>query len=594
MSTVNERIAALREQMRRLGADGCLVTSGDDHLSEYAGPHFAARRYLSGFTGSAGTLVVLQNEAGLWTDGRYFLQAEDQLRGSGVTLYKMGEKGVPTLTEFLYDRLPEGGTLFTDGRLISVAQGKELNEKLRSKNVGLELRYDLPGMIWEDRPPMALSKAWILDVKYAGRCAADKLSSLRAEMDVLGAESHIITSLDDIEWLFNLRGNDVGTSPLLLSFAVVEENGATLFIDERKMPDEVRAYLSELGVSVEPYDGIYDYASACAGKKVLICESKVNYAIYSRLEAARAKIITAPNPTELMKAVKNKREIENIKRCHVKDGVAVVRFMRWLKENVGKIPMTEISAADKLEEFRMQNEGILGLSFGTICGYGPHGAIIHYGATEQSNVPIEPRGMLLVDSGGHYYEGTTDITRTFAVGEMTEEEKFHFALVLKSHLDLEYAVFPEGADGAFIDIIARRPVWEHRLDFKHGTGHGVGFLLNVHEGPQRIMWKQTGTAKLAPGMVTTDEPGIYIEGSHGIRTENELLCVYDSENEYGRFLKFEPVTYAPIDLDAVDVKYLNETDRAHLNDYHRLVYETLAPELTEDERQWLRHYTRAI
>ena len=596
MQTIEQRLAALRAKMREAGYAGYYIPTDDFHLSEYVGAHFKARAYMSGFTGSAGTLVVLEHEAALWVDGRYFLQGEQQLCGTPITLQKSGEEGVPTILEYLKEKLPEGGVLGMDGRTVPAATGLSFKKELAQRKVTRAPERDLVGEIWADRPPLSDRPAWVLDTKYAGQEAGEKLAAVRTAMAEHAATAHVLASLDDIAWLFNLRGDDVAYNPVLLAYAVIEPEKAYLFAEEGKLPEAVRAHLASLNTEVLPYGGVYDFVARYgAGTKVLLSESRINYALYARLVDAGASLVDAENPTVYRKAVKNAAELENLRRAHIKDAVAMVRFMRYLKDNIGKIPMTEISASDYLESLRRAQEGNLGLSFDTICGYGPHGAIVHYAATPESDVPLAPRGLLLVDSGGQYYEGTTDITRTFALGPLTEEEKLHFATVLRSMLNLAAARFLSGVRGANLDVLARAPFWEQGLDYKHGTGHGVGYLLNVHEGPNSFRWQNpANSAVLEEGMVTTDEPGVYIAGKHGIRLENELVCRKGEKNAFGQFLYFEPLTLVPIDLDAVEPSLLNETDRARLNAYHALVYETLAPHLDADERVWLAEYTRAI
>ena len=596
MQMIEQRLAALRAKMREAGYAGYYVPTDDFHLSEYVGAHFKARAYLSGFTGSAGTLVVLEHEAALWVDGRYFLQGEQQLAGTPIVLQRSGEEGVPTLLAYLEEKMPEGGVLGMDGRTVPAATGRQFEKALAKKGVSLAVDRDLIGEIWPDRPPLSEKPAWVLDVKYAGQEAQEKLAAVRAAMAKQGAPVHVLTSLDDIAWLFNLRGDDVAYNPVVLCYAVIESERAYLFADAAKLDASVRGHLASLGIEVQPYDAVYAFVSRYgAGTKVLLSESRVNYALFASLLKAGATIVEAENPTTRMKAVKNPVELENLRAAHLKDGIAMVRFMRYLKENIGKTPMTELSAAEYLAALRRAQDGNLGLSFETICGYGPHGAIVHYSATPESNVPLEPHGLLLVDSGGQYYEGTTDITRTFALGPLTEEEKRHFAMVLRSMLSLAAARFPSGVRGANLDVLARMPFWEQGVDYKHGTGHGVGYLLNVHEGPNNFRWQNAASsAVLEAGMVTTDEPGIYIAGKYGIRLENELVCCKAEKNEYGQFLCFAPLTCVPIDLDAVDPNLLSADDRMRLNAYHAMVYETLAPHLEPEERTWLLGYTRAI
>lgn len=412
-----------------------------------------------------------------------------------------------------------------------------------------------------------------------------------------GADIHVICALDEIAWLFNLRGSDVAYNPVFLSYAVIGRDFVRLYLDETKLTTEAQGHLASLGVSVCPYEEVYETAKTWGEQKILFSEAQSNYRLFQILSESGAQILNAPDPVRDLKAVKNEVEISQTRTAHIRDGIIMVRFMKWLKETVKEGALTEASAMEHLDSMRREAIHSLGLSFNTIAGYGPHGAIVHYAVTPESDIPLEPRGLFLVDSGGQYLEGTTDITRTFALGPLTSEEKAHFALVLRCMLNLMYARFPEGADGHHLDVLARQPLWEQGLDFLHGTGHGVGHLLNVHEGPNRFSWKTRKSdppVPLVPGMVTTDEPGLYITGKHGIRLENELLCREGQETDYGRFLCFESLTLVPIDLDAVDPALLNETDRQRLNAYHRRVYETLAPELSKEEQEWLESCTREI
>lgn len=595
---VNENIARFRELMRQKGIDLYIVPTADFHESEYAGAYFKARTFLSGFTGSAGTLIVSQKEAGLWTDGRYFIQAEAQLKDTCVTLFKMGEEGVPTTTEYIAENMPENGTLGFDGRVINSAFGAALYEKLADKHVSFHYTEDLIDAIWTDRPALSCEPAWILDVKYSGQSTLDKLSELRGAMQEAGADIHILTSLDDIAWLFNIRGNDIPNNPVVLSYAVITKEEVLLFIQSAAVTPEVRSSLTACGVTLCEYNDIYEYVKTIpADQKVLCSKNRVNYAIISNLPEG-IEIINAVNPTTLKKAVKNETELENLRIAHIKDGVAVTKFMYWLKKNIGKSEITEISASDYLEELRRKEESCLDLSFGTISAYNANAAMMHYSATPESNAVLKPEGFLLVDSGGQYLEGTTDITRTFVLGPIPDEWKLHFTTVLRSMLNLSRAKFLYGCRGVNLDILARGPLWELGIDYKCGTGHGVGYLLNVHEGPNGFRWKivpeRSDSSILEEGMVTTNEPGVYIEGSHGIRTENELICKKAEKNEYGQFMIFEPLTMAPIDLDGVDTSLMSKTEIRELNDYHALVYEKLSPYMTKEENEWLKEYTRAV
>lgn len=593
---VPERISALRALMEERGYDAYMVPTDDNHQSEYVGEHFKARAFITGFTGSAGTAVITKDAAGLWTDGRYFIQAENQLKGSGVALFKMGEPDVPTVEEYIADVLPEGGTLGFDGRVVAMGEGQALEEAVAKKNGNIDYSTDLIDKIWEDRPALSKEPAFALGEEYTGESTQSKLSRIRKAMEEEGADVHIIAALDDVCWTTNLRGNDIEFFPLLLSYAVITKDDMKLYIDENKLTDEMKANLAKDNISLRPYNAVYeDVKELSADSTILVDPSRLNYALYNNLPK-EAKVIEKVNPTVLMKAMKNDTEIKNIKNAHVKDGVAVTKFMHWLKKNVGKIEITEISAAEKLEEFRKQQEGYLWQSFEPICGSGEHGAIVHYAATPETNVPVVTDGLFLTDTGGGYMEGSTDITRTFAFGKLSERMIEDFTTVLLCNLRLARAVFMHGTCGYNLDILARMPAWERGINYNHGTGHGVGYLMNIHEAPCgfRIAIRERERAVIEAGMVITNEPGIYIEGSHGIRTENELLVCEGQKTEYGQFLYFEPITYVPIDLDAVNPDMMTKEDKEQLNAYHAKVYELVSPHLDDEEREWLKEYTRAI
>ncbi len=593
---VPERISALRALMEERGYDAYMVPTDDNHQSEYVGEHFKARAFITGFTGSAGTAVITKDAAGLWTDGRYFIQAEQQLSGNGVKLFKMGEPGVPTVEEFIADVLPEGGTLGFDGRVVAMGEGQALEAAAAKKNGKIDYSTDLIDKIWEDRPALSEEPAFALGIEYTGESTESKLKRIRKAMEEEGADIHIIAALDDVCWTTNLRGNDIEFFPLLLSYAVITKEDMKLYIDERKLTDEMKANLAKDNISLRPYNAVYeDVKELCADSAILVDPSRLNYALYNNLPKG-AKVIEKVNPTVLMKAMKNDTEIKNIKSAHVKDGVAVTKFMHWLKKNVGKTEITEISAAEKLEEFRKEQEGYLWQSFEPICGSGEHAAIVHYAATPETNVPVVTDGLFLTDTGGGYMEGSTDITRTFAFGKITDRMAEDFTTVVLCNLRLARAVFMHGTCGYNLDILARMPAWERGINYNHGTGHGVGYLMNIHEAPSgfRIAIREREKAVIEPGMVITDEPGIYIEGSHGIRTENELLVCEKEKTEYGQFLCFEPITYVPIDLDAVNPDMMTKEDKEQLNAYHAKVYELVSPHLNEKEKEWLKEYTRAI
>ena len=609
MNVVRDRLDALRKLMKERGMDAYMIPTADFHESEYVGEHFKCREYMTGFTGSAGTALITMDEACLWVDGRYYVQAAAQLKDSTVTMRKMGQEGVPSLRAYLEDKMPEGGCLGFDGRVVNAAEGLALEEMLRERGARISYGEDLAGMIWQERPELSAEPAWVLDERYAGKSALDKIADVREAMEKVHASVHVLTSLDDIAWLLNIRGNDVLYNPVVLSYALVTMDQLYLFVNSSVLEgkaypyleDEkgisVREYLERTGVTVMPYDGVYDMVEGLKNEKVLLEKCRINYAVYRLIDGSN-KVIDRINPTASMKAVKNDVEIENEKRAHIKDGVAMTKFIYWLKKNTGRIPMDEISVSDYLGKLRMDQEGCIGLSFATISAYGAHGAMCHYSATPESSIPLEPRGLYLIDSGGQYYEGTTDITRTIAMGPVTDEEKEHFTLVLMSMLRLGDVKFLHGCRGLSLDYAAREPLWRRGLNYEHGTGHGVSYLSSVHERPNGIRFKMVperqDNAVMEAGMITSDEPGVYIEGSHGIRTENLVLCVEDEKNEYGQFLRFEYLTYVPIDLEVIDREIMTERDVELLNRYHEQVYEKISPYLDEDERVWLAEATRAV
>jgi len=588
------RLKALRDEMAKRNIDIYIVPTSDFHESEYVGEYFTARKYITGFTGSAGVAVVTMKEAGLWTDARYFLQAAEQLKGSTVALYKMGEENVPTVDEYIEETLGEGETLGFDGRVVNSAWGKKLEEIVAKKQGTLAVDEDLVDLIWTDRPALSAEPVRILGLEYTGKDTASKLADIRKEMEVKGADVHLLTSLYDIAWILNVRGNDIHCVPVVLSYLAITREECIWFVQEEVLTDELSAYLKANNISVKPYDSFYEYVKEIpTDKKILMNKSVVNYRICNSIPEG-VEVIDEADPSTLMKAQKNEIELNNTRNAHIKDAVAMCKFMYWLKTNIGKISMTEISASDYLEQLRKE-QGAFDLSFDTICGYGAHGAIIHYSATPETDVAIQPEGLLLVDSGGQYLEGTTDITRTFALGPVTDEMKSDFTRVLRSNLNLANVKFLHGCSGMNLDVIARQPLWEANLDYKHGTGHGVGHVLNVHEGPNGFHWGRKGyAAVLEEGMITTDEPGIYIEGKYGIRLENELICRKGEKNEFGQFMYFENLTLVPFDLDAVDESQMNETEKRYLNEYHKAVYETIAPLLTAEEVEWLKISTRSI
>lgn len=596
--TVPEKLAALRQKMKEAGVDAYLVPTSDFHGSEYVGDYFKCRKYITGFTGSAGTAVIMQDMAGLWTDGRYFLQAEQQLAGTTVTLFKIREEGVPTVWEFLESHLGEGQVLGCDGRTITSAEGDMIRKRLEKKGARIEPALDLVGEIWEDRPALSCEKVWLLDTETAGESTASKIGRVRKALEEKGANTLLLTSLDDIAWLLNIRGNDVACNPVVLSYVLLSMDKITLYAQKEAFPEAVLKALQADGVELREYNAIYeDMGKLDASVKILMDPGKVNYALKA-LVPAGVRGIFCENPTLMMKACKNAVEVARIRQAHVRDGVAVTRFIYWLKTHVGKEEITELSAAEKLEEFRRMGETYIGPSFDPIIAYAQHGAIIHYSATEESNVPVEPKAMLLADTGGQYMEGTTDITRTIVLGETTQKEKEFFTRVLRGHLNLASAHFLYGCSGMNFDYLAREPLWEIGEDFNHGTGHGVGYILNVHEGPNSFHFRSYPGRKaqtvMEEGMVTSDEPGYYLPGEFGIRHENLLVCVKAEKRPCGQFMKFDYLTLVPFDLEAVLPEMMSEKEKERLNDYHRQVFETIGPLLDEEERAWLKEATRAI
>ncbi len=590
---VNEKLQALRELMKEKGMNAYVIPSFDAHQSEYVPEHWKSRAWISGFTGSAGTVVVTLDEAGLWTDGRYFIQAEKELQGSEIKLFKMRQPGVPTYSEWIRDVLKEGGCLGFDGKVFSYNQAKELEGKLRDKNIKIDDRFDLVDLIWKDRPELPLEKVYIHEVKYTGKSTKEKLSIVREEMKKNGAGYYILSSLDDIAWLFNIRGNDVRNNPVTISYGLVSMDAATLFIDSRKVTDEVKNFLKENDVELKEYEEIASTLNGIDENiNVFFDPNKISRWLYGCMPKANKKI-TGKDIVMLLKTIKNEAEIENLRKCHVKDSVAMVKFLYWLDNAIHGEEITEISASDKLEGFRKQQEGFIGTSFDTIAGYKDHAAMMHYKATEANQYTLKPEGMLLVDSGGQYFDGTTDITRTIILGQITEEEKRDFTYVLKGHIALCRAKFLHGVTGTNLDILARLPLWEKGIDYKCGTGHGVGYLLSVHEAPQRFSIEYNDTI-LDKGMVITNEPGVYKEGKHGIRTENTLLVAEDQLTDSGQFMKFELLSFCPIDLEGVDASLLTDIEKDWFNDYHKKVYEKLSPYLNDEEREWLKKETREI
>lgn len=593
---MRKQLQALRSAMAEHKLDAYLIPTDDFHGSEYVGEYFTCRKYVSGFTGSAGTLLVFPNWAGLWTDGRYFLQAEEQLKDSGIRLMKMGQPGVPTLEAFLRSSLQPEQVLGFDGRCVSAQAGRTYYQLTKSLGARINDQVDLVAEIWTDRPPLPAQPVWELALEYAGESRADKLARVRTVMAAEGADVFLLTSLEDIAWLLNIRGGDIACTPVVLAYLALTKDSCYLFANDAAFPQQVLEHLEDDGVFLRPYDGFYDYANRLsAGQRVLLSTRSVNTKLLTSIPTG-VHVVDRPNPTEDMKGVKNPVESANMAKAHLYDGIALTRFMYWLKKNVGKMPISELSAAQYLEELRKVQPGYLQPSFDPILAFGPHAAMNHYSPTEETDVPVTQEGFLLADTGGHYLTGTTDCTRTYAVGPLTREQKQQYTAVLQGNLNLAAITFPTGCSGANLDYAARQPLWDLGLDYNHGTGHGVGYLLSVHEGPQNIRWRISNGADvpMAPGMITSNEPGFYLDGSYGIRLENLELCVEKKTTPYGAFLGFETLTLTPFDLDAVDPDQLSPREKALLNAYHARVREAIAPHLPSEEAAWLEEATRPL
>ncbi len=625
---IMERLEKLRRKMESLGIDYYLIPTADYHNSEYVAPYFQTRHYFCGFSGSNGTLVVGMEEAGLWTDGRYFIQAEKELTGTGVDLYREMEEGVPTVSEWLADRMKENGTLGFDGGCLNVGQVRNLKKKLAHKNVRFVSQYDPAEEIWTDRPALPSHPAFVLGEEYSGESAGSKLARVRAEMRQAGAQVYVESKLDNLMWLFNLRGADVECTPVALSFGLVTMDRQVLFIQDSEVTGKVRAYADSIGLDLQPYESVtafledpavYLEAAGADGTnaadhdqtdcRVLFDPGSLSTRLWNAVtrgrEAAGIKIgthydIEKRSPVEDFKAVKNETELKNIRAAYRDDSAAVCRFLYWLHKHVenGTVDsLTEYTAAQKMDSLRTEISDFVDLSFGTISAYGPNAAMMHYSAKKDDCAKLRPQGMLLVDCGGQYLRGTTDVTRTMALGPVTDDMRRHYTLTAVGNLQLLDAVFLYGCTGRNVDILARQPLWSTFVDYKCGTGHGIGYLLGVHEGPQNIRWRFAegmAEAVLEPGMIVSDEPGVYIEGEYGIRIETILEVVEAAKNGDGRFLRFSPLTLVPLDPALIDPEYLTPQTRDVLNRYHTRVYAEIAPLLNEEERRWLRKQTALI
>ena len=591
---IQDRIAALRGFMSQCGISAFITPSTDPHSGEYVPAHWESRKWLSGFTGSAGTVVVTKDNAGLWTDSRYFIQAEEQLEGTGIQLFKDRLPETPSISEWLGSVLSKGEKVGIDGWVNSMQEATDLRKELQTYGLELTLVEDPFQYIWNDRPTLPKTPVFIHGLEYAGVSCCDKINKIKEAIKGKGATSIILSALDEIAWTLNLRGDDVHCNPLFISYLIISEKKNTLYILEEKVTEEVRSYLKEHNVEIEDYKNFSKNLKAFSGKdeEVLQISPQANEALYT-LASQHTNVIIAPSPVALMKAHKNPTEIAGFRKAMERDGVAMVKFLRWLKDAVKVGEETELSVDEKLYEFRAEQENFKGISFDTIAGYKEHAAIVHYEATPETSIPLKPEGMLLLDSGAQYLDGTTDITRTIVLGPLTEEEKKDYTLVLKGHLQLQNAQFPAGTCGTQLDVLARISMWKAGINYLHGTGHGVGQFLSVHEGPHQVRMNHMPTL-LEPGMTLTDEPGIYKAGRHGIRIENTLVIVPAQESEFGTFYKFEPLTLCPIDKEAILIDMLNDEELNWFNEYHQMVYNRLKPFLNEQEQAWLEEATSPL
>ncbi len=579
--------------MAVMGIDAFIIPSTDPHMSEYLAEHWLFREWISGFTGSAGTVVVTADSAGLWTDSRYFIQAEQELKESEIVLFKIGYPNTPSHPKWIISELPAGSVVGIEGQNLSVEEAGKLAKIFKQNDIRLDTRVQIQNQVWEGRPPIPEDEVFQLDTKYSGVSLADKIAKVRREMKRFSTTHYVICGLDEIAWLLNLRGSDVEYNPVFYSYMVISQNSVNLFIDPHKITSDIGKHLALNDVKVFLYEIFFEYLQELPQlSTVYIDPARTNSAVVNAIPAT-AKISRGLSIITHLKSIKNSVEREGMRICHIKDGVAMVKFLRWLESTIGKVEITELSAATKLQSFRAEQENYLGDSFHTVSAYGKNAALPHYSASEESNATLQAKSFYLVDSGGQYLEGTTDITRTVSLGELSEEEIRDFTLVLKGHINLSQAKFPQGTRGVHLDILARNAMWQHGINYGHGTGHGVGHLLNVHEGPQSIRPQDNGI-EMEEGMITSNEPGIYKSERHGIRTENLILTVKDCETEFGTFYAFETITMCPIDLKAIDTKMLNRDEKKWLNRYHSMLFEKLSKYLNDDEKKWLKNQTKAV
>ncbi len=592
---IKERISALRRLMEANGLHAFIIPSTDPHSGEYVPEHWESRKWISGFTGSAGTVVITLNDAGLWTDSRYFIQAEEQLAGTGIRLFKDRLPETPSIPQWLGNVLEKGNQVGIDGWVNSHLEAETLRNELKSSGLSLVTMTEDPfDTIWSNRPSLPQSPIFILDEKRTGASCTEKIARIQEAIAKNGASAIILSALDEVAWTLNLRGDDVHCNPVFISYLLISKEDCTLYILEEKINDEVHAYLKANHIHVQSYGTLAEDLRMFKERHegILQISLLANEAL-ANLSSQHADTIFAPSPVALMKAVKNETEQEGFRKAMKRDGVAMVKFLRWLEEAVPAGGETEISVDQKLYAFRAEQADFKGISFDTIAGYKEHAAIVHYEATPETDIPLKAEGMFLLDSGAQYLDGTTDITRTIVLGPLTEEEKTDYTLVLKGHLQLQNAHFPAGTCGTQLDILARHAMWKAGINYLHGTGHGIGHFLCVHEGPHQVRMNHMPTL-LEPGMILTDEPGIYKAGRHGIRIENTLLIVPAQETEFGKFYKFEPLTLCPIDKEAIVVSMLTDEELAWLNNYHQMVYDSLCPLLDKDEQNWLKEATTPL
>lgn len=590
---IKERLTKLREEMKKEGMHAYIIPTSDFHETEYVSEYFAARKYMSGFTGSAGVLVVLLDKAGLWTDGRYFIQAANQLAGSGIDLMKQGQEDTPSIEEYIVTNLTQGSVVGFDGRVMNINDANRYKQAFMMHDIKMATDKDLVGRIWEDRLALPCTKTFHYDEKYAGKSIAEKLVQVREAMSEYNCRSHIVTKIDEIAWLYNLRAHDVPHFPVALAYTIIQEKEAMLYIDASRLDEESKTLFAQNNIFVKDYEAIYEDVKTLTGP-VLVDGNFVNSKIVYSLNT---EIVYAQDPIVMLKAMKNETELKNTRNAHIKDGVACTKFMYWLMQNVDN-GISEMSAQEKLQQLRKEQADYLEDSFNTICAYKEHAAMMHYSSNEETDVELKPEGMLLVDSGGQYLDGTTDITRTFVLGAITEEEKKWFTLALKGHIRLEKANFLYGCRGLNLDILARGPLWDLDMDYQCGTGHGVGHLSNVHEAPNGFRWKivpeRNDSCILSEGMITSNEPGVYVEGKFGIRHENEMVVIKGNKNFYGQFMHFETLTFVPFDRKGIDKNLLSEDELKWLNDYHASVYEKISLFLTSEEAEWLKEACRPL